>query len=266
MKFQRFLPTTLLLPSLLAVGAIACSTEEAVVPDREPVPAAVSRPAAPPQAKTQPAKPKRDSYNEAIRNASSAINYSKTAAVREDWGIVASYWSRAIGHLKATPNSHPQYAEAQKKLPQYQRFFAEAQQKAQPPQTTQADGNGDVNPNYFAIPIKRREGGLLVIDIKVNNQQTFEMYFDTGAQMTLLSGVVHSTLNLPQVDTMGIRGVTGAKLVPVVRVQSIETNGRIKKNIRLPVNNDWPLGLLGQDFFKGYDYTVKQNVIEFRRQ
>jgi len=265
---QRFLRTTALLfaSSLLAYGAIACSSEEAEEADvsaSEPVQAAVSQPA-PPKPKTKPPAPKRNSYNEAIRNASSAINYSKTAAVREDWTIVVSYWNRAIKNLQATPKDHPQYSEAQKKLPQYQRFLAEAQQKAQPPQPTKVNEKGDINPKYFAIPIKRREGGLLVIDVKVNNQQTFEMYFDTGAQITLLSGVVDSTLDLPQVDSMGIRGVGGAIFIPVVKVQTLETNGRIKKNMQLPVHYDMNIGLLGQDFFEGYDYTIKQNAIEFR--
>ncbi len=36
--------------------------------------------------------------------------------------------------------------------------------------------------------------------------------------------------------------------------------------VQLKSQKSMDIGLLGQDFFEGYNYTIKQNVIEFHRQ
>ncbi|MBE9117057.1 clan AA aspartic protease [Lusitaniella coriacea LEGE 07157] len=224
-----------------------------------------SKAANPPAAKTAKLPSGRDPYNEAIALASSAITVSQTAMVQEDWTIIAERWRQAVDYLKAVPSSHPQYQAAQAKIPQYQRFFTEAKDKANPPQSVQANTNEDVNPKFFSLPIKERTRGIPIVEVKFNGQQKFEMLFDTGASLTLLGGHMATALNLQPVDSALVTIADGSQvLVPLVKLDSIEASGRIKRNLTAAVAPSMPIGLLGQDFFEKYDYTIKQNAIEFR--
>lgn len=207
----------------------------------------------------------RDPYTEAVALASSAINVSQTAMVQEDWTIIAHRWRLAMDYLKAVPPSHPQYKTAQTKIPQYQRFFAEARDKANPPQSTQANAKEDVNPKFFSLPIKERHNGIPVVEINFNGQQKFEMLFDTGASLTLISETAAASLNLSPIGYQYAKIADGSVVgLATVKIDSLEANGRVKRNISAAVAPNMPRGLLGQDFFEKYDYTIKQNAIEFR--
>jgi aspartyl protease family protein len=47
----------------------------------------------------------------------------------------------------------------------------------------------------------------------------------------------------------------------------MEADGRLKRNITVAVAPPaMPIGLLGQDFYEGYDISIKADVIEFRRR
>lgn len=272
---KLFLRNTLLAAcsSCLAVSSLACSqssTESSTPPSPTPAtPTAVSPSPSSVQsqnaiAKTTPTPSGRDPYAEAIDLASSAINFSKSAMVKEDWAMVASRWQRAVQSLQVVPKSHGKYAEARAKLPQYQRFLAEAQLKAKPTEKPKADASGDVNPKFFLVPIKRRIGGIPLVEVNFNGQQKFDMLFDTGASNTLLSGAIAATLNLKAIHTTRA-GIADGSVVelPVVAVDSMEINGRTKRKVSAAVAPNMPVGLLGQDFFEGYDFTIKENAIEF---
>ncbi|MEC4804680.1 MAG: retropepsin-like aspartic protease [Jaaginema sp. PMC 1079.18] len=261
---------------LLALGSVlstnvACNSEdetivEATTAIASPTPTATVSPIASPSPAPVAHTSGFDSYNEAINIASSAINYSKTALVREDWSMIARRWQQAAQTLQTVPSSHPQYAAAQAKIPQYMRFAKEAQAKAQPQQTA-SNQAGDVSPNFFIIPIKERITGIPLVEVKINNNRSFDMLFDTGASRTLLSGTVASTLNLKAVSKTQA-GIADGSVVefPVVQVNSLEVDGRIQRNFKAAVAPSMPVGLLGQDFYEGYDVTVKQNAIEFRKR
>jgi predicted aspartyl protease len=252
---------------------VACSREtettlETTAISASPSPIASPSPSpSPPPAATTPLPVGRDPYNEAINIASSAIEFSKTALVREDWLMIARRWQQAVDYLKAVPPSHPQYATAQTKIPQYQRFSQDASNKANPQQKAVTNDSGDVSPDFFIVPIKERIHGIPLVEVKINDNRTFDMLFDTGASRTLLSGVVASTLSLQQVDSSYARIADGSVVkLPVVAVKSLEVDGRIQRNFKASVAPNMDVGLLGQDFFEGYDFTIKENAIEFRRR
>lgn len=252
--------------STLAINA-GCNSESETPPETAAVVTSQSPAVVPSPSPSPVVTPSRDPYNEAINIASSAIEYSKAALVREDWMMIARRWQQAVESLQAVPESHPQYATAQEKIPQYQRFAQDAQIKAKPQQQATTNAAGDVSPDFFIVPIKERITGIPLVEVEINNNRMFDMLFDTGASRTLLSGTVASTLNLKAVDT-AYAGIADGSVVefPVVHVNSLEVDGRIKRNFKAAVAPNMPVGLLGQDFFEGYDVTVKQNAIEFRRR
>jgi predicted aspartyl protease len=197
--------------------------------------------------------------------ATGASTISKSAVSRDDWKLVVNSWQQAINLLKQVPTSSPQHAIAQKKLPQYQRFLGEAKEKAAPlmKKTTQ----GDINPQFFSIPIKGRRGGTPIIEVTFNGSRTFEMLFDTGANVTLIPQEIAYSLQLkPQGFTQVTVADGAAVVVSKTTLKSLEIDGRIKRNMSVVVAPPaMEEGLLGQDFYEGYDVSIKENIIEFRK-
>lgn len=64
-------------------------------------------------------------------------------------------------------------------------------------------------------------------------------------------------------------GVADGAIVqmPVAILESMEVDGRLKRKIEVAIAPpSMPVGLLGHDFFDGYDITIKDDVIEFRKR
>jgi predicted aspartyl protease len=291
--------TLIVLSGLLALGSVACNND---TPDNPPSPPASPvpksqappTPASPPAsklaasalgnkppttAKTSGKKPSTtadasgteapttsDTYQQAIDVATGAAIISQSAVSRDDWNLVASQWQQAIQLLKAVPNSSSNHPSAQKKLTQYQGFLAEAKQKATPlPKKTQ---QGDINPQFFSVPIKGRIGGIPIIEVSFNGTQKFDMLFDTGATNTLITVSMAYALKLKRSGLTKITIADGSQVVlPVTSLKSMEVDGRLKRQLTVSVAPPaMPIGLLGQDFYEGYDVSIKENVIEFRRR
>jgi aspartyl protease family protein len=94
------------------------------------------------------------------------------------------------------------------------------------------------------------------------------MLFDTGATGTLITLPMAQALRLKAVGLAKVGVADGATvLLPVAMLKSLEVDGRLKRNMRVWVSQGLgEMGLLGQDFFEGYDISIKENVIEFRRR
>lgn len=223
-----------------------------------------------PQAKKstppQPQANKPDTYPQAIDAATGAITISRSAVSREDWSLVATQWQQAINLLKQVPNSSKNYATAQQKVRQYQGFMADAKVRATPPPKRTIEG--DITPQFFSIPIKGRAGGTPIVEVTFNGSRKFDMLFDTGATGTLITREIAYTLRLKPTGTAQV-GIADGSVVEVIvaKLNSIEIDGRIKKNVEVWVAPPaMPIGLLGQDFFEGYDVSIKENAIEFRKR
>jgi aspartyl protease family protein len=94
------------------------------------------------------------------------------------------------------------------------------------------------------------------------------MLFDTGATGTLITLPMAQALRLKASGLKVVTVADGARVViPFASVKSMESDGRLKRNILVGVAPPaMPIGLLGQDFFEGYDISIKENLIEFRRR
>ncbi|HBB32048.1 MAG TPA: hypothetical protein DDZ80_23755 [Cyanobacteria bacterium UBA8803] len=126
----------------------------------------------------------------------------------------------------------------------------------------------DTNPEFFSIPIKKRSHNRPVVEVTFNNQHTFDMIFDTGATTTLITRPMAAKLKLPLVGTQKMLvadGTVVTLLTALAKFQKIDD--RIKTDMVVlvaPPTQD--IGLLGQDFYEGYNVILKENTIEFHRQ
>ncbi len=179
---------------------------------------------------------------------------------------MANHWQQAINLLKNVPASSSQHAVAVKKLPQYQRFLAEANEKAIPP--VKKNARGDINPQFFSIPIKGRNNGTPIVEVTFNGTRKFEMLFDTGATITLITREIAESLRLKPQGLTKVTVADGADVVVYkTTLKTLEADGRTKKNMSVVVAPAaMQVGLLGQDFYEGYDIAIKEYVIELRRR
>lgn len=94
------------------------------------------------------------------------------------------------------------------------------------------------------------------------------MLFDTGASGTVITGMMAEKMDLMPVGYATAQVADGSAAVyGVANIKSQRIASRVKRDIEVMVAPPaMDVGLLGQDFFEGYDFTIKQNVIEFRRQ
>lgn len=130
-----------------------------------------------------------------------------------------------------------------------------------PGEDTETAGNG-----LYLAPIVRRSGGTPVIHVKFNGQSTVEMIVDTGASGTVLTQEVARRLGVESIGETNI-ATASAQNVPFLlgRVASIEVDGATLDDVVVAIAGpDLETGLLGNDFFKDYDVTVKADVVEFR--
>ena len=105
---------------------------------------ALSRPASPTLRPASP-KPQPERFQESLDTAMSAATITQSAQSRDDWNLVVNRWESAINVLKAVPKSSPNYANAQKKIAEYQRNLAYAQKQA----------NSTSKPTQTAIALPR---------------------------------------------------------------------------------------------------------------
>jgi|GEM_PF-710603 len=264
--------TLLVLSSILAIGSVACSNNsakftsksaEAAVASPSPVVSRSSKSSTP---SIKPRTVTLDPYAQALDISAGAMTISQTALSREDWSLVADRWKAAINLLKTVPNSSPQYAKARKKITVYASNLADAKERSAP--LPKKSCSSDSNPQFFSVPIKEREGGIPIVEVMFNDEQKYQMMFDTGASSTVITRSMAATLRLvPKAWAKGSLADGSVAVLPMALVKSTEIDGRLKRDLLVAVAPaTMPMGLLGQDFYKGYDVIIKEHVIEFRRQ
>lgn len=119
--------------------------------------------------------------------------------------------------------------------------------------------------DVYTIPIKRREANIPVIDVTFNGKQTFEMLLDTGASGTVITPEIAEALQIKttgttKADTPSQQDVEFA----LGTIKSIQAGGLIAQDVDVAIAPALDIGLLGQDFFSGYDITIKEKVIELK--
>ncbi len=135
--------------------------------------------------------------------------------------------------------------------------------------TSPSKTSASTNPNSFSIPIKRRLGGIPVIDVSltsVNGTLTVEMLLDTGASGTLITKKIADKLGVPIVAKARATTANGVGEFALAYMQSIKVGAGVIKNKLIGVaRDDLDMGLLGQDFYTNYEVTIKRNRVDFHK-
>jgi aspartyl protease family protein len=107
-----------------------------------------------------------------------------------------------------------------------------------------------------------------MVEVAFNDQYKFPMMFDTGASGTLITRSMAMKMRLmPAGFTQGKIADGSVATFAIAFVKSQRIGGRIKRYMEVAVAPPrLEMGLLGQDFLEGYNYTIRENVIEFHRQ
>lgn len=122
-------------------------------------------------------------------------------------------------------------------------------------------------PGVYRIPIKRRQGGIPVIDVTFNRRTTFEMFLDTGASAIALPPHRAQELGIVPERTVRVNTPSDRNVsLPLGRVATVEAGGAVVNDLAVIIAPELSIGLLGQEFFRDYDVVIKQNVVELHRR
>jgi hypothetical protein len=154
--------TLTLLTSFLAFSSVSCDRSLVSVPksDSNKAPTEQVNTATatlggslqtPSPNKTSGQPPLADSYHQAIERASSAYSIGQSAESRDDWRLVVNRWQQAIDLMKAVPVVSPYHSQMGRKLVEYRRNLAYAQQQASRPTTNPNPGGVVVLPPHPSI-------------------------------------------------------------------------------------------------------------------
>jgi predicted aspartyl protease len=95
--------------------------------------------------------------------------------------------------------------------------------------------------------------------VMLNGQGPFRFLVDTGSTTTVLSQRVATALSATTVGEATVNGTTGAALMPLAVIDTLETGVVAKRDIRVAILTDWGLGredgILGADVFAGKRLT-----------
>lgn len=117
------------------------------------------------------------------------------------------------------------------------------------------------NPIVFQAKIESHRGGTPVVEVTFNGKQKFEMLLDTGATQTTITPLMASTLGVVPVGKEKVYVASGEVVeFPFGRVTSIEVGGAVINDAMVSIG---AVPLLGQNFFGGYNITIKRDVVEF---
>ncbi|EAW36627.1 TIGR02281 family clan AA aspartic protease [Lyngbya sp. PCC 8106] len=136
-----------------------------------------------------------------------------------------------------------------------------------PDSTFDPTSTASATPGVYSAQIIRRQGGIPVIEVIFNQNQTFEMLVDTGASGTAITPVMAELLGV--IPTAKARADTPSQRnaeFEIGLVESVSVGGATMSNLPVAIAPALGLGLLGQDFFGRYDVTIKEDVIEFRER
>ncbi|MEG3435866.1 retropepsin-like aspartic protease [Pannus brasiliensis CCIBt3594] len=117
----------------------------------------------------------------------------------------------------------------------------------------------------FHLPIVRRVGGVPVVSVTFNERHRYEMLFDTGASETVVTEAMAEKIGVKKEIPIIAKTAAGTITAHAGRVSSVSAGDLIQRNAVVGIAPGLEgNGLLGQNFFRDYDVTIKRDVIELR--
>jgi clan AA aspartic protease (TIGR02281 family) len=235
-----------------------------------------------------------DRYKDALNIAAAARAVSETALAKEDWSLVADRWQESITQLKAVPKNSINYPLAMKILPQFQQNLSYARQKAanfkapkadQPisdlkksdptKKITKADQVTDApvvitntaQITTFSLPIISKNNNVPIVEVVINGRDRIPMMLDTGASKTLLTKGVAERLKLVSSGKTKAKTANGNAEFDTVKLDSVEFGQGKVTDLSVAVgDNNLNYGLLGHDVYQGYDITLTEDNVQFKKR
>ncbi len=117
------------------------------------------------------------------------------------------------------------------------------------------------------VTIKRRSGGVPVIDVVFNRRIAFEMLVDSGASITTITRPMAKALGITTAQVLEyvtFSTANGKTQMPIVYLNAVSVGGLTTTKVPVAIAGpDMEMGLLGQDFLQHFDFSVRGGRIEF---
>lgn len=121
--------------------------------------------------------------------------------------------------------------------------------------------------DLIIIPIKRRVGGTPVVDVTFENGHTYEMLFDTGASMTVISESMAKEIGVKATGKLPFQTASSRMVFfGTGTMKTTKVGNLTKNNVNIAIAPTLDMGLLGQNLYGMYDITIKYGTIELKRR
>jgi predicted aspartyl protease len=259
---------------LLALSATACTSQNVATQAPVTQPSLAPSPSSPAPIAQPVVQNDGELYQDALTKADAANAIGQSALSKDDWFLVASNLEGSVEILKSISPTSSQYVLAAKVLPKYQQQLANARQKAASFVSKSADNSvssikvaSSSRSDTFSIPIRQKLGGVPVIEVTLNDNYKVPMLLDTGASHTLITQSVANRMQLQSYGRSQAKTANGTATFQVTMLDKVRFGDGVTKDVQVSIGqNDLPYGLLGHDVYDGYDITIKENSIEFRKR
>jgi aspartyl protease family protein len=124
--------------------------------------------------------------------------------------------------------------------------------------------NSSITQGSFLIPIKRRVGGIPIVEVVFNGVHRYEMLFDTGASSVVLTDNMAQVIGVKKELSVAANTAGGPAKAYLGQVKSAQAGNLKLNNLVVGISPQLAggLGLLGQNFLNGYDVIIRKNQIE----
>ncbi len=222
-------------------------------------------------------------YQAASELATSAHTLSQSAISPDDWSLVISRWNQAANQLRLVASDNEHYQPAQQKIAEYTQNAAQTQAKieslqaevyiplpsalAVPPTVSveQSTAPSNQTKGRVRVPIERRLHGTPVVKVSFNGTKQYEMILDTGASRTLITRQMANELEVEVTSQMVAATASAAEVTfDIGEVSTIAMGSLTLENASVSIGDAVSIGLLGNDFFSGYDVIIRsrEGVVE----
>lgn len=117
-------------------------------------------------------------------------------------------------------------------------------------------------PRAFRVPIRGRRGGIPIVEVTLNGEQTFPMLVDTGASITTITPEMARAIRFRRQGTVRVRVGSGEVVeMPRGSLSSINVGEAEGNDVTVLVGS---VPLLGQNFFSDYNVTIAENFVVLR--
>ncbi len=169
-------------------------------------------------------------------------------------------WTDAQGRIHFT--------QSLDQVPPQHREAARAAAEAAPTRRVQVVGSDDPVPASRAARLRagrshripfRRQGEVMIVDVRLNDRMTAPFIVDTGASGVSLPKSVADRLGLrvrPNTPRIYVRTANGVASRAVVGLDSVQVGPARVEDLEATVNPTMEIGLLGGSFFNNFVYRV----------